>query len=296
VVGPEGQKACNHRARGERPRRTLSKSDSGIYLHTSIMRGLAQSAFRSAIIFAFLLNAYAWAQTDCEAGNGLLDFAPPKTIGVQEVIQKMGAAEAVAKEARRHYTYKQEVLMQTLSGKDVTGEFHEVTNVSYDEKGKRHEEVTFAAQSSLRGIQLTQEDMEDIHTFMPLMLATEDLEQYNLKYAGQQHVDDLDTYEFHVEPKKEEKGKRYFQGRIWVDAQDFQIVKVCGKSGPEKVQVKKKDRPELHPAFVTYRQLVDGRYWFPAYTRSDDTLHFKAESIHLREIIKYSGYKRAGGR
>ncbi len=179
---------------------------------------------------------------------------------------------------------------------DVTGEFHEVTNVSYDEKGKRKEEVAFAAQNSLRGIQLTQEDMEDIHTFMPLMLSSEDLAQYNLTYAGQQHVDDLDTYEFHMEPKKEEKGKRYFQGRIWVDAQDFQIVKVCGKSGPEKLPVKKKDRPELHPTFVTYRQLVDGRYWFPAYTRSDDTLHFKAESIHMREIIKYSGYKRAGGR
>ena len=136
--------------------------------------------------------------------------------------------------------------------------------------------------------------MEDIRTFMPLMLTSEDLPQYNLTYDGQQHVDDLDTYEFHVVPKKEEKGKRYFQGRIWVDAQDFQIVKVCGKSGPEKVQVKKRDRPELHPTFVTYREQVDGRYWFPTYTRSDDTLYFKAGSVHMKEIIKYTGYKRAG--
>jgi hypothetical protein len=148
----------------------------------------------------------------------------------------------------------------------------------------------------LRVVQLTPEDMEDIRVFMPLLLTSEDLPQYNLTYAGQQHVDDLDTYEFHVEPKKEEKGKRYFQGRIWVDAQDFQIVKVCGKSGPEKVQVKKHDRPELHPTFVTYRQQVDGRYWFPAYTRSDDALRFKSGPVHLRETIKYSGYKRASGR
>jgi len=248
------------------------------------------------LLCTLLLPEGLWGQTDCEAGNGLVDFSPPKTLSVQEVIQKLGAAEAAAKEARLHYTYKQDVSVQTLIGKDVTGEFREVTNVSYDEKGKRKEEVAFAAQNSLRGIQLTQEDMEDIHTFMPLMLGSEDLAPYNLTYAGQQHVDDLDTYEFHMEPKKEEKGKRYFQGRIWVDAQDFQIVKVCGKSGPEKLPVKKKDRPELHPTFVTYRQLVDGRYWFPAYTRSDDTLHFKAESIHMREIIKYSGYKRAVGR
>ena len=255
------------------------------------MRWLAQVAFEVAIAFVFLWPACAWGQTDCEAGNGLLDFAPPKTISLPEVIQKMGVAEAAAKEARRHYSFRQEVLMQTLSGKDVTGEFHEVTNVSYDERGKRHEDVTFAAQSSLQGIQLTQEDMEDIHTFMPLMLASEDLGQYNLKYAGKQHVDDLDTYQFHVEPKKEEKDKRYFQGRIWVDAQDFQIVKACGKSGPEKLPVKKKDRPELHPLFVTYRQMVDG-HWFPAYTRSDDTLRFNAGSVRLRETVKYSGYKR----
>jgi len=274
-------KAFNRKGRKEKPRRPPRKGGVVTLL---------------GAILVLLPPVGLWGQTDCEAGNGLLDFAPPKTMSVQEVIQKFGAAEATAKEARLHYTYKQDVSVQTLSGKDVTGEFHEVTNVSYDTNGKRKEEVAFAAQNSLRGIQLTQDDMEDIHTFMPLMLTGEDLAQYSLTYAGQQHVDELETYEFHVEPKKEEKGKRYFQGRIWVDAQDFQIVKVCGKSVPEKIAVKKKDRAELHPTFVTYRQLVDGHYWFPAYTRSDDTLHFKTESVHVRQVIKYSGYKRAGGR
>jgi len=248
------------------------------------------------LLCVLLLPMGLRGQTDCEAGNGPLDSAPPKTMSAQEVIQKLGTAEAVTKEGRLHYTYKQDVLVQTLNGKDATGEFHEVTNVSYDEKGRRQEEVTFAAQPTLRGIQLTQEDMEDIRIFMPFLLTNEDLPQYNLTYDGQQHVDDLDTYEFHLEPKKkEEKGKRYFEGRIWVDAQDFQIVKLCGKSGPEKLQVKKHERMELHPMFVTYRQQVDGRYWFPTYTRSDDTLRFKAGSVHVREIIKYNGYKRAGG-
>jgi hypothetical protein len=239
------------------------------------------------------LTAQLWGQTDCEAGNGTLDSAPPKTLSVQDVIAKLGAAEAATKAARAHYSYKQDVLMQTVNGKLVTGEFHEVTDVSFDEKGRRQEHVTFAAQPSLRGIQLTEDDMNDIRVFMPLILTSEDLTQYNLSYNGQQHVDDLDTYEFHVEPKKEEKGKRYFQGRIWVDAQDFALVKVCGKSGPEKIQVKKKERPQLQPTFVTYRQQVDGR-WFPAYTRSDDTLQFKTGSVNVKEIIKYTDYKRVG--
>ncbi|MGA7894405.1 MAG: hypothetical protein WCA49_14385 [Candidatus Sulfotelmatobacter sp.] len=252
--------------------------------------------FPVGLLMVVLLAGGLWGQTNCEDGNGVLDSAQPKTLSAQDVIKRFGAAEAVTKEARLHYTYKQDVLMQTLSGTSVTGEFHEVTNVSYDAKGKRQEEVTFAAQPSLRGLQLTREDMDDIRVFMPLVLTSDDLPQYNLTYAGQQHVDDLDTYLFQVEPKKkEEKDRRYFEGRIWVDAQDFQIVKVCGKSGPEKVQVKKHDRPELHPMFVTYRQQVDGRYWFPAYTRSDDTLQFRTGPVRVREIIKYTAYKRADG-
>ncbi len=259
------------------------------------MRDLIQRAVRATVILIALFPVGLWGQTDCEAGNGPLDSAPPKTMSVQDVIQKFGATEATAKQARLHYTYKQDVLVQTLAGKNVTGEFHEITNVSYDEKGRRQEQVTFAAQPTLRGIQLTADDMEDVRVFMPLMLSSEDLQQYNLTYTGQQHVDDLDTYQFHVEPKKDEKGKRYFEGRIWVDAQDFQIVKACGKSGPEKAKLKKHERPDLHPTFVTYRQFVDGHYWFPAYTRSDDTLVFKAGAVHLKEIIKYNGYKRVGG-
>jgi hypothetical protein len=250
------------------------------------------AATLALIVSTLFLPARLWGQTDCEAGNGLLDFTQPKSMSVEEIIRRFGAAESGAKQARLHYTFKQEVLMQTLSGKDVTGEFHEVTNISYDEKGRRKEEVTFAAQNSLRGIQLTTEDMEDIRVFMPLLLPGDDLPQYGVTYAGQQHVDDLDTYVFHIEPKKEEKNRRYFQGRIWVDAQDFQVVKVCGKSGPDKIAKKKGQRPDLHPTFVTYRQEVDGHSWFPAYTRSDDALRFNAGSVRLRETIKYTGYKR----
>ncbi len=240
-----------------------------------------------------MLSITAAAQTNCEDGNGLLDFAQPKTMTVPEVIQKFTAGESAVKEARDHYSYIQDVLVQTLSGTAVDGQFHEVTNVSYGDKGKRMENVTFAEQSTLRGVELSAEDMDDIRVFMPFILTTEELPQYELKYAGQQHVDDLDTYVFHVEPKKEEKNRRYFQGRVWVDTHDLQVVKLCGKSLPEVIHVKKHQPMDLRPTFVTYRQLVDG-HWFPAYTRVDDTLHFRVESVHIKEIIKLTNYKRGG--
>jgi len=240
-----------------------------------------------------LLLVAAGAQTDCAEGNDVLDTAQPKTMSSQDLIQKLVANETRLQAARSHYTYTQDVLVQTLNGKAVDGQFHQITDVSYDEKGKRIEKVSFAEQSTLRGIQLSATDMDDIRVFMPWMLTSEQAPQYNLTYAGQQHVDDLDTYVFHVEPKTLEKNQRYYQGRIWVDNRDLQIVKLCGQSVPDAVQKKKHQPLDVRPIFVSYRQIVDGN-WFPAYTRVDDTLHLGVESVHVREIVKLTGYKKTG--
>jgi len=263
------------------------------------MSGWGTKRFRArvALVAAVLLSVCAvgaTAQTDCAEGNGVLDTAPPKDMTVPQLIQKIAAEENKVREARTHSTYTQDVLVQTLNDKAVDGQFHEVSTISYEDKGKRKEVVTFAEQSTLRGIQLSQEDMDDIRVFMPWIMTSDEVPQYNLIYAGQQHVDDLDTYVFHVDPKKEEKNKRYYQGRIWVDTHDLQIVKLCGKSVPDVIHVKKKQTQDIRPTFVGYRQPVDG-LWFPAYVRVDDTLHFQVQSIHVREIVKFTGYKRTDG-
>jgi hypothetical protein len=262
---------------------------------THVDRRIARvaAAFLAVIVWiAGVWVAGAQAQTDCAEGNGILDTTAPKDVTVPQLIQKIAAEENKVRDARSHYTFTQDVLVQTLNGKAVDGQFHEVSAISY-ENGKRKENVTFAEQSTLRGVSLSQDDMDDIRTFMPWIMTTDELPQYNLTYAGQQHVDDLDTYVFHVEPKKEEKNKRYYQGRIWVDNHDLQIVKLCGKSVPDVIKVKKNQSMDLRPSFVSYRQPVDG-FWFPAYVRVDDTLHFRVESVHLHEIIKFKGYTKVG--
>lgn len=256
--------------------------------------GNVRGHFRFAamsVLVAYGLVGFAPAQTDCADGNGVLDNAPLKGMTTQELIQKFAAQESKVKEVRSHYTYTQEVLIQTLNGTAVDGQSHEITSVSYDDKGKRIESVTFAEVSTLRGVQISASDMDDVRQFMPWILTADQLPDYKITYAGQQHVDDLDTFVFHVEPAKEEKDKRYFQGRVWVDSRDLQVVKLCGKSVPEQIRRKKKDPIEVRPTFVGYRQLVDG-HWFPAYARVDDTLHFGVQSIHLREIVKFKDYKR----
>ncbi len=235
--------------------------------------------------------AMAHAQTDCADGNGVLDNSPPKGMTVQEIIQKFGAEETKVREARAHYTFTQDAMVQTLNDNKVDGQFHEITNVSYDSKGKRIESVSFSEVPTLRSVQMTAQDMDDIRVFMPWILTADQVPEYTINYLGQQHVDDLETYVFRVEPAKQEKDKRYFQGRIWIDNRDFQMVKLCGKTIPELIRPKKHQEVEIRPTFVGYRQLVDG-YWFPAYARVDDTLHLQVQSVHLREIVKFKDYKR----
>lgn len=241
-------------------------------------------------ILGLVLNS-AQAQTDCAEGSSPLDMAPPKSMTVQQLIQKFLAGEDKVQSARSHYHFTEDVMVKTLDGNTANGQFHQISNVSYDEHGKRLETVAFAEQSTLRDISLSAEDMNDIHVFMQWILTSEQAAQYDLTYAGQQKVDDLETYVFHVAPKKEEKNRRYFQGRVWVDSRDLQVVKLCGKSVPDNVHVKKNQPMDIRPMFVSYRQIVDGN-WFPAYTRVDDTLHFKAQSVHVREIVKFAEYKR----
>ena len=258
-----------------------------------------KTALRLVLISALLLMPAALlADTNCDEGTGPLNTAQPQGMTPQEIIQKFAAREEVFRQARNNYVYTQDITVQELDGTTVTGEFRLVQDITYDDKGVRQENVTFAPQNSLRQLILSREDYEDFRNKMAFIMTTSDLPQYNLLYVGQQHQDEIDTYVFDVAPKAIVKGQRYFQGRIWVDNRDFQIVKSCGKTVPEAVQTKKKKNVQenLSPKFVTYREQIDGQYWFPTYIRADDTLHFRQGDIHMREIIKLTNYKRFGSK
>jgi hypothetical protein len=248
------------------------------------------------VILVFILPLAAAAQTEqtnCEDGNGELSTAQPQDVTVQELIQKFSGKESIFKNARNNYTYTQEVIVQTLDGSTIDGEFRQVADILYDDKGQRVEKVTFAPQSTLSRVGMTREDFDDFRNRLPFVLTAQDLSEYSILYVGRQHVDELDTYVFDVAPKKVDKngGPRFFQGRIWVDNKDFQIVKTCGKNVPD---IRKKNEENLTPKFVTYREQVDGQYWFPTYTRADDVLHFSSGDVQIREIVKYTNYKRFG--
>jgi hypothetical protein len=227
------------------------------------------------------------------AQEGPLENTPPKDTTPEEIIKHFAAKESEFSKAREQYTYRQDVKVETVDGETVDGEYHEVFDVIFDPKGKRSENVVFAPQSSLTKISMSQEDFEDIRHRLPFVLTAEEVGEYNILYVGQQQEDELRCYVFDIAPKQIEGKKRYFQGRVWVDDKDFQIVKTYGKIVPDKTK-KHGDDENLFPKFTTWRQQIDGLYWFPVYTKADDELHFKAGDVHIKEIVKYEDYKRFG--
>ena len=73
-----------------------------------------------------------------DRGEGPLDPSQPQGITVDEIIQKFAAKEKQFKIAREQYTYRQSVTVQTLEGDTVDGEYKQVDDILFDDKGKRH--------------------------------------------------------------------------------------------------------------------------------------------------------------
>jgi hypothetical protein len=232
-----------------------------------------------------------------DSGFGPLDKSTP-SMPPDQIIQKFAAKESEFRQAMDQYTYTRSVKIETINDdSQPDGVYQQVTDLSYDGKGAKLEHVTFAPANSLERIMMTPADMSDIEHRLPFVLTTEDLPLYNITYVGRQKIDDLDTYVFDVAPKKIEKGQRYIQGRIWVDQHDLQIVVVNAKNVPDDLRSGHED---LSLPFTTYREQVDGQFWFPVYSKADGVLHFSggkgymSQDVHVRSIVKYSNYKRFG--
>lgn len=250
-------------------------------------------AAASALAFAAAAQAQvSFTSVPLPAGFGPLDTSAP-SIPIPQLIQEFTAKESQYRDALNDYTYERSVTVQTIDddGK-VNGQYFDVTDISYAPDGRKVEHVVDAPLNTLEEVIMTPADFSDIEHRLPFVLTTEDAQKYNITYVGKQRIDEVDTYVFNVSPKVIEKGQRYFDGRIWVDQRDHQIVVTDGKNVPDDLR---KGHEDLSLPFITYRQQIDGKYWFPVYTHEDGVLHFTGDGyqdVHLRETVKYTKYKR----
>jgi hypothetical protein len=207
---------------------------------------------------------------------------------IQDIIKKFTDKETEFAIARENYTYRQTTKLEETD--PPGGSWEIVEEVGFDDRNKRTSHVTHAPVGTLQNIIMTHEDEEDFRNVMPFVMTNDTLPQYDVSYVGRQQVDEISCYVFNVKPKELTKDrKRYFDGQIWVDDQDLQIVKTFGRSTGHL----RKNEDQQFPKFETYREQIDGKYWFPTYTYADDTLNFKdGQAQRVKEIIKYDHYKK----
>ena len=234
-------------------------------------------------------GASSAAKTSAAAKPNLSD---PSADQVQQIIQEFARKEKLFKEARDNYTFHQINKVETLGGDNqVTGMWQQEWDIVYDDAGKRVEKVTYAPPDTLKDLIMTEQDLDAMRRIAPFVLTTDDLPEYDIKYLGHVPVDQLTCYVFSVRPKEIQKGRQYFQGVVWVDDRDLQIVKAEGKNVPELLHTKQGEN--LFPRFTTYREQIDGKYWFPTFTIADQNLYFSGgPPIHVKEVVRYTEYKQ----
>jgi TonB family protein len=206
---------------------------------------------------------------------------------IDNIISRFTAKETEFRRALNEYAFKRDALVQVIGmGGQVTGEYHRVSDFTFDNQGNRYEKINFFPMSSIGEI-ITAEDLEDLGGVNPFALEADKISQYNFKYVGKERIDELDLYVFDVAPKvipDPKKKIRMFVGRIWVDDHDLQIVKSKGKGVPET-------KTNKFPVVETYREQIDGKYWFPTYSYADDDLIFdNGTDMRIRMRVKYTDF------
>lgn len=210
---------------------------------------------------------------------------------VDRIIRKVTDNESQFRGALTNYVFNRLATVQTIGlGGNVTGTYRRDSFMTFTEEGVRFEKVTYNPISTLTEISITPEDLEDLGGVNPFALDPSAVANYNFSFVGTEKIDELDLYVFDVRPKvmpDPKKSKlRLFNGRIWVDKDDLLIVKSKGKAVPET-------KDNKFPVVETYRENIDGKYWFPTYVYADDELVFNnGQVVHLRMKVKYTNYKQ----
>ncbi len=171
----------------------------------------------------------------------------------------------------------------------VTGEYGEVRDITFSPAVGRFEKVITPGHSTLTRVRLTKEDFNDIRNIEPFLLTTDNVSLYEGRYEGEQTMDGSLCFIEHVRPKQILAGQRFFEGTLWVRESDFAVVRAEGQAVPQIDTLKEQN---LTPHFTTIRREIDGKWFFPVETYSDDTLFFRDFPQRLKTVVRYSNYKK----
>ena len=209
----------------------------------------------------------------------------PSEAEIQQIIKTFAGNESAFAKARANYTYRRSSSLREMGAGG--GRWEEVVDIVFSGQGRAEERVVNAPPQNLKFVVMTPNDLQDLRDVLPFVLTAEQIEQYHVRYLGREPVDEIDCFVFAVKPKARVKDKRYFAGIVWVDDRDLQVVKSYGRG----VGLERKHGSEDYAKFETFRQQIDGKYWFPTYTYANQPLYFESGEVPIRMTVKYDNYK-----
>ena len=266
------------------------------------MKKVLTSALALAALCAASVVASAQTNTSATNAPSPVTNRSGAPVDADRIIRTMAQKETLFRKALNEYSFRRDAIIQTLGmGGQITGEFHRTSRFVFDDSGTRYEKILFFPAPTLTKVTISAEDLDNLGGVQAFSLEASKMGDYTFAYVGHEKIDEIGTYVFDVTPKavsdpsrlealkREKKEGVYFQGRVWVDDQDYQIVKARGKSVPEFKQ--------RFPTFETYREQIDGKWWFPTYTYADDNLIFQnGQTVHFRMRIRFTDFERLRGR
>lgn len=209
---------------------------------------------------------------------------------IDKIVKTFTENEKKFRVALTEYVFNRNATIQTVGmGGQITGVYQRKSFMALAKNGERIEKITYFPMSTVTEVEITNTDIDDLGGVNAFALEPEMIPQYSFAFIGKEKIDELNLYVFDVSPKvmpKSDSKLRYFQGRIWVDDKDLMIVKAKGKGVPEGKNAK-------YPTVETWRENVEGKYWFPSFATSDDELIFESgQSVKMRVRVKYSDYTK----
>jgi hypothetical protein len=260
------------------------------------------SASLLALGFFFLAGSCVWAQDDTPGPQtpppehkvnrvvGVAEPEAPPSLPPAQIISSFAKKEDLYQAERPLFSYRRTVRIQEFGpdGKP-SGEFNATYQGVRSKDGQLYEKALSAPETSLQYLQFEPEDAHSLAGIPFYPLTSDQLGKYDVQFLGREKVDEVDCYIFQVRPKMLDRRHPLFDGILWVDQKYLEVVKTYGKWVTDLGPMRAGSLP--FNMFETYREIVDGKYWFPNYSRAEDVYKLKDREVPVRVTIKWMDFK-----
>lgn len=248
-----------------------------------------RSRFGFSILLLMSISVAAWANNDSP------ETTAPAPARTEVMAERIFQQEAHLVDSMRNYSPLVETYIQRLKpdadlGTQPDKDRYFLGRLALGPKGPMN--TAFKDNNKARFITRALDRLNTFYRinyqhvgFMQMVFLNDqfDKEHYQMKYIRQQFLGEVRTLVFDVQPLNHDQTR--FQGRIWVEDQDYNIVRINGTYGPNT-------EAKFYLHFDTWRMNLQPGVWLPAYvyTEETDAQRFSDRKLAMKGQTRLWGY------